>query len=117
MMSKRDSHYKYHVFFCQNKRIDGRENCADKNALLMLDYAKKRINQLNLSSKRSIRINKSGCLNRCCMGPCVVVYPDAVWYTYVDSQDIDEIFDSHLIEGKRVDRLCIDVPDTGKVQQ
>ncbi len=35
----------------------------------------------------------------------IVVYPDNVWYTYVDKEDIDEIIDSHLREGRIVDRL------------
>ena len=37
----------------------------------------------------------------------MVIYPEAVWYTYVDEHDIDEIIDSHLVEGKVVDRLKI----------
>jgi (2Fe-2S) ferredoxin len=35
------------------------------------------------------------------------VYPEAVWYTYVDRNDIDEIIDSHLVNGRVVDRLRI----------
>jgi (2Fe-2S) ferredoxin len=34
-----------------------------------------------------------------------VVYPEAVWYTFVDSADIDEIVDSHLLGGTPVERL------------
>jgi (2Fe-2S) ferredoxin len=37
----------------------------------------------------------------------MVVYPDAVWYTFVDKEDIDEIVESHLKNGKAVDRLKI----------
>ncbi|MFO0006069.1 MAG: (2Fe-2S) ferredoxin domain-containing protein, partial [bacterium] len=33
--------------------------------------------------------------------------PEAVWYTYVDESDIDEIIDSHLVRGRPVDRLRI----------
>jgi (2Fe-2S) ferredoxin len=35
----------------------------------------------------------------------VVVYPDAVWYTYVDQADIDEIIEVHLQHGRVVERL------------
>ena len=38
-------------------------------------------------------------------GPVLVVYPDNVWYTYVDKEDIDEIIDSHLVHGRVVQRL------------
>jgi (2Fe-2S) ferredoxin len=34
-----------------------------------------------------------------------VVYPDAVWYTYVDEADIDEIIEEHLQNGRIVERL------------
>jgi (2Fe-2S) ferredoxin len=36
-----------------------------------------------------------------------VVYPDAVWYTYVDRADIDEIIEQHLRHGRVVERLRI----------
>jgi (2Fe-2S) ferredoxin len=101
--------YKHHVFFCQNHRDPGdRPCCADKGAAAALDHAKKRVKQLGLSGPGAVRINKAGCLDRCELGPVVVIYPEAVWYTYVDNQDIDEIVDSHLREGKIVERLLID---------
>ncbi len=60
-----------------------------------------------MNGQGKVRINKSGCLDRCEEGPVMVIYPEAVWYTYVDEHDIDEIIDSHLVEGKVVERLKI----------
>jgi (2Fe-2S) ferredoxin len=60
-----------------------------------------------------VRINQAGCLDRCAGGPVLVVYPEAVWYTYVDKHDIDEIISSHLQQGQVVERLRID-PDVGR---
>jgi (2Fe-2S) ferredoxin len=37
----------------------------------------------------------------------MVVYPDGVWYTYVDREDIDEIIEEHLVNGRVVERLRI----------
>ena len=54
-----------------------------------------------------VRINQAGCLDRCEEGPCMVVYPEAVWYTYVDRADIDEIIEEHLRDGRVVERLRI----------
>ena len=68
---------------------------------------KQRIKELGLNGKGKVRINKSGCLDRCEEGPILVVYPDAVWYTYVDKSDIDEIIERHIIGGEIVDRLRI----------
>jgi (2Fe-2S) ferredoxin len=37
----------------------------------------------------------------------IVVYPEAVWYTYVDRHDIDEIIERHIVRGEIVERLRI----------
>jgi (2Fe-2S) ferredoxin len=37
----------------------------------------------------------------------MVIYPEGVWYTYRTKEDIDEILQSHMIEGKRVHRLML----------
>ena len=57
----------------------------------MRDYAKAKVKALKLSGQGKVRINKAGCLDRCEEGPVIVVYPEEVWYTYVDREDIDEI--------------------------
>jgi Ferredoxin len=36
-----------------------------------------------------------------------VVYPDNIWYQYIDEDDIDEIITKHLIGGTAVKRLQI----------
>jgi len=74
---------------------------------MMRDYAKKKVKELGISGEGQVRVNKAGCLDRCEEGPTCVVYPDGVWYTYVDEDDIDEIIDSHLVNGKPVERLKI----------
>jgi (2Fe-2S) ferredoxin len=101
------SFYKHHVFFCLNKREAPESCCACHGAEAMQEYAKKRIKELKLSGPGKIRINKSGCLDRCEEGPVIVVYPDETWYTYVDRHDIDEIIDEHLVAGRVVERLKI----------
>lgn len=100
-------YYRYHVFFCTNKRDDGSACCANHDAQALRDYAKARIKSLGLAGAGRVRINNAGCLDRCNEGPVIVVYPEGVWYTYVDKQDIDEIIQKHLIDGEAVDRLRI----------
>jgi (2Fe-2S) ferredoxin len=100
-------YYRYHVFFCTNKRDDGSACCANHDAQALRDYAKSRVKSLGLAGSGRVRINNAGCLDRCEEGPVVVVYPEGVWYTYVDKQDIDEIIQKHLINGEIVDRLRI----------
>ena len=99
------SYYERHVFFCCNQRDGARVCCADKGASELRDYAKRRVKELGLAGAGRVRINQAGCLDRCEEGPCIVVYPEAVWYTYVDREDIDEIIESHLKQGRIVERL------------
>ena len=73
----------------------------------MRDYAKARVKELGLAGKGQLRINQAGCLDRCEEGPVLVVYPEGVWYTYVDQDDVDEIIDQHLVNGVIVERLRI----------
>jgi (2Fe-2S) ferredoxin len=101
------SHYEQHVFFCLNQRDEGAACCGSHQAADMQQHAKARIKALGLNGAGKIRINKAGCLDRCDEGPCLVVYPAGVWYTYVDRDDIDEIIDSHLVNGRVVERLRI----------
>jgi len=54
-----------------------------------------------------VRINRAGCFDRCDEGPLLVIYPQAIWYTFIDNDDIDEIIESHLINGKVVERLQV----------
>ena len=77
----------------------------------MRDYAKKKVKSLGLAGEQKVRVNNAGCLDRCEEGPCLVIYPQGVWYTYVDQEDIDEIIDSHLVKGQIVNRLRL--PDHG----
>ena len=58
-----------------------------------------------LAGPGQVRVNKAGCLDRCAAGPVAVVYPEAVWYSYVDLQDIDDIVQTHLQGGQVVERL------------
>ena len=99
------SYYERHVFFCLNRRDDGAACCCDHGAESMFDYMKKRVKKLGLNGKGKVRVNRAGCFDRCDEGPLLVVYPEAVWYTFVDQDDIDEIIASHLQLGKIVERL------------
>ncbi len=102
------SYFDKHVFFCTNQRAPGEGCCNDFGAQKMRDYVKDKVKALRLSTEtRRIRINSAGCMGRCENGPVLVVYPDSVWYTYVDESDLDEIITEHLQHGRVVERLKI----------
>jgi (2Fe-2S) ferredoxin len=101
------SYYQYHVFFCCNQREPGRACCNNHGAQEIRDYAKQRIKERGLSGPGHVRVNQAGCMDRCEEGPVLVVYPEGIWYTYVDRADVDEIIEEHLGKGRVVERLRI----------
>ena len=103
--SEEKSYYERHIFFCLNQREGGQSCCAQFQAQAAFDRCKAQVKALGLAGLGQVRVNKAGCLDRCAGGPIAVVYPEAVWYSYVDEQDIDEIVSSHLRDGVVVQRL------------
>lgn len=102
--------YRAHVFCCTNERPDGhpRGCCKDKDAEALRNYMKARAKALGLEG---VRINIAGCLDRCELGPTMVIYPEGVWYHYRSTDDLDEILQTHVIEGGRVTRLQLQPDD------
>ena len=101
------SHFKHHVYFCCNQREPEETYCNARGASEMQTYAKDRIGELKMEGPGKVRIDRAGCLDRCDHGPVIVVYPEAVWYTYIDKEDVEEIIQEHLIHGRVVERLKI----------
>jgi (2Fe-2S) ferredoxin len=109
----RMSYYKHHIFFCLNHRDKDEDSCSKHDAQSGFDHCKKKIKGAGLAGPGGVRVNKAGCLDRCAGGPVAVVYPEGTWYTYVDKDDIDEIVESHLVNGQVVERLLLP-PNVGR---
>ncbi len=107
------SYYKHHLFVCLNQRGNGEACCAQHDAQGAFDHCKARVKALGLAGPGGVRVNKAGCLDRCAGGPVAVVYPEGVWYSFVDTSDLDEIVDQHLAQGRVVERLRLP-PDVGR---
>ena len=103
-------YYDAHVFCCTNKRPAGhpRGCCSDKGSEELRDYMKSRARDLGL---KKVRINNAGCLDRCELGPSVVIYPEGIWYQVATKEDFDEVLQKHLVEGGRVERLMLQTAD------
>lgn len=99
--------YEVHVFCCTNNRpaTHRRGCCASKGSQALADYMCRRA--MVTAAQRRIRINLSGCLNLCELGPAMVIYPEGVWYRYETDADIEEILHRHVVRGERVERLMI----------
>ena len=95
---------KRHIFLCADAT---KPKCADKDlSNEVWEHLKKRVAGAGLMTGDNCTYRtKANCLRICERGPIAVVYPEAVWYTFVDEADIDEIVDSHLRDGVVVERL------------
>lgn len=107
--------FKRHIFICTNQRLpENPRGCCDPAGLGALQLAfKKELAARGL--KDQVRANRAGCLDQCEHGPTVVIYPDAVWYGGVRSEDVAEIVESHVVNHTPVARLllreeCINTP-------
>ena len=93
-------YYASHVFVCTNRRPDlhPKGSCAARGSERLRDYMKARAKEMGLVG---VRINSAGCLDRCEDGPCLVAYPEGVWYRAETTADIDRILTEHLRDGGR----------------
>ncbi len=97
--------FTHHIFICTNQRPpENPRGCCDATGLgdLQLKF-KQELSKRGL--KGAVRANKAGCLDQCEHGPVMVIYPEAVWYGGITAEDISEIVESHLVNGKPVTRL------------
>ena len=91
--------FRSHLLLCGGTGCHASGSISVKKALLA-ELAKKNLTE-------EIKLVETGCKGFCAMGPIMVVYPEGVWYTYVDEADIDEIVESHLRDGQVVERFKI----------
>ena len=74
------------------------------DAASLRDYMKVRAKELGL---KRVRVNLAGCLDRCELGPCVVIYPEGVWYKIGSPADVDAVLEQHVRDGGRVSALLL----------
>lgn len=103
-----DLYFETHIFCCVNERPDGhvRGCCKAKGSESLRNYMKEKTKALGI---KELRVNNSGCLDRCELGPVMVIYPQGIWYHYKTKEDIDEIIEQHVLNDRPVERLLLDV--------
>lgn len=93
-----------HIFICTNERTGGtRKSCGEEHGMQLVAAFKKKLKDMQLPIK--VRAQRAGCLDICDFGPTLVIYPEGVFYVGVELSDVDEIIDSHVINGRIVERL------------
>ena len=98
--------YDAHIFCCINEREEDhpRGSCARQGSVELHQYMKTKSKELGIEG---IRVNKAGCLDRCELGPVMVIYPEGIWYGITSTDDIDDILEHHILNGKQVEHLVL----------
>lgn len=101
---------KYHILVCTNTRPPGhpKGSCGEKGAQNVAMKFSEELEKRGLFGQ--VILSGSTCIGMCSFGPIVLVYPDAVWYREVTANDVTEIMNEHIMNGKPVERLMI--PDS-----
>jgi (2Fe-2S) ferredoxin len=101
---------KHHVFVCNGKSCSA-VGSADVKAAFEQILEAKGLRQGKVSKGRNpmgeIVLTDCGSVGFCSIGTAVLVYPEGVWYAQVQAEDVAEIVESHLENGKVVERLAL----------
>ncbi len=93
-----------HILVCQGT------GCTSSKSPQILDNFKKIIEEKGI---KNVRVIKTGCFGLCAKGPIVIIRPEDTFYAQVTPEDCEEIIQSHIVEGKVVERLlCKDIDGT-----
>jgi (2Fe-2S) ferredoxin/SAM-dependent methyltransferase len=96
--------FRHHVFICVQQRLEDKPYCTERGGEEVLDELQRLVYQRKLDQE--VQVTPCGCLGLCAGGPNMVVYPEGTWYQGVTADQVGEIVQSHLIEGKPVARLA-----------
>ncbi len=89
--------YRSHVLVC------GGTGCTSSGSQQIMDTLKEEIKKAGLEAE--VSVVQTGCHGLCALGPIMIIYPDATFYSMVKVEDIPEIVNEHLLKGRVVTRL------------
>jgi (2Fe-2S) ferredoxin/predicted O-methyltransferase YrrM len=95
--------FRFHFFVCTQQKPEGVTSCPASGSFAVLDALDREIQARGLN--HAVQLTTCGCMGLCDEGPVMVVYPAGVWYRRVQASDVSELLDTHLRDGKPVERL------------
>lgn len=101
---------KHHVFVCNGKSCSA-VGSADVKAAFEKELEARGLRQGKESKGRNpmgeIVLTDCGSVGFCSIGTAVLVYPDGIWYAQVRAEDVHQIIEEHLVNGRIVRRLAL----------
>jgi (2Fe-2S) ferredoxin len=101
---------RYHVFVCTGKSCSAGDSPEGRNAFERelkargLQYGKEK---KGCNPNGSVVLTECASVGFCAIGAAVMVYPDGVWYAQVRADDVPEIVEEHIVNGRVVQRLAL----------
>lgn len=93
-----------HILVCRGT------GCTSSKSPKIIENFRKIIEEKEIEN---VRVIQTGCFGLCAKGPIVIIRPEDVFYAHVKPEDCEEIINTHILEGKTVDRLlCKDIDGT-----
>ena len=93
-----------HILVCHGT------GCTSSKSPQILENFRKILKEKNITN---VRVIKTGCFGLCAKGPIVIIRPEDTFYAMVTPEDCEEIIDTHIVKGERVERLlCKDIDGT-----
>ena len=90
-----------HILVCRGT------GCTSSKSPKIIENFRKIIEEKNL---QNVRVIQTGCFGLCAKGPIVIIRPEETFYAHVKQEDCEEIIESHICNGKKVERLlCKDI--------
>ncbi|TGM75804.1 (2Fe-2S) ferredoxin domain-containing protein [Leptospira levettii] len=87
--------YEKHIFVCENQRAPSeRVSCGNQGSIEFLKLLKQKAAKAGIEYK--FRVQKSGCLDRCELGPIQVSYPEGKWFAMKSEADVETILEYYL---------------------
>jgi len=96
-----------HVLLCTGT------GCSSAGSLITRDKLREELNKAGLSDE--IKVVETGCMGRCDLGPCALVYPDDTFYQFVKPAEAQALVEEHFIKGRPLEKLLPRDPITHSV--
>ena len=91
--------YRSHVMICRGT------GCTSSNSEQIAKNFEEEIKKHGL--EKEVVVERTGCFGLCALGPVVIIYPEASFYSMVKPEDVEEIVKEHLVKGRIVKRLLM----------